>query len=108
MANRSIVDLGSTVQKNKDTPNAILVMHALSGDDTVTTTYNVGKELAPKPLKQPPQKSCPSLGMFKPILMQLRNMDAKRLRASVQFACLASSIVYCFVPMKLAHRVSSN
>ena len=70
VANRSIVDLGSTVQKNKDTPNAILVMHALSGDDTVTTTYNVGKELAPKPLKQPPQKSCPSLGTFKPILMK--------------------------------------
>ena len=40
--------------------------------------------------------------------MQLRNMDTKRLRARVQFACLASSIVQCFAPVKLAHRVSNN
>ena len=48
MTNRSIVDLGSTVQKKKDTPNAILVVHALSGADTVTATYNVGKQLERK------------------------------------------------------------
>ena len=27
---------------------------------------------------------------------------------SVQFACLASSIVQCFAPVKLAHRVSKH
>ena len=48
VANRSIVDLGSTVQKNKDTLNAILLMYALSGADTVTATDNVGKQLARK------------------------------------------------------------
>ena len=41
LANRSIVDLVATVQKNKDTPKAIRVMPALSGADTVTATYNV-------------------------------------------------------------------
>ena len=51
MANRSIVDLVATVQKNKDTLKAILVMHALSGADTVTATYNVGKQLARKALE---------------------------------------------------------
>ena len=59
VANRSIVDLGATVQKNKDTPKAILVMHALSGADTVTATYNVGKHLA---MKQPTQTICPFAG----------------------------------------------
>ena len=60
VANRSIVDLGATVKKNKDTPKAILVMHALSGADTVTTAiYNVGKQLA---MKQPTQKMCPFAG----------------------------------------------
>ena len=51
MANRSIVDLGATVQKNNDTPKAIMVMHALSGVDTVTATYNVGKQLVLKALE---------------------------------------------------------
>ena len=55
VANRSIVDLGATVQKNK----AILVMHALSGADTVTATYNVGKQLA---MKQPIHTICPFAG----------------------------------------------
>ena len=59
MANSSIVDLGATVQKNKDTPKAILVKHALSGADTVTATYNVGKQLA---MIQPTQKSCAFAG----------------------------------------------
>ena len=51
VANRSIVDLGAIVQKNKDTPKAILVMHAPSGTDDVTATYNVGKQLARKVLE---------------------------------------------------------
>ena len=49
--NRSIVVLGTTVQKNKDTPKAILVMHALSGADSVTANYNVVKQLARKGLE---------------------------------------------------------
>ena len=48
---KSIVGLGATVQKNKDTTKAILVMHALSWADTVTATYNVGKQLARKALE---------------------------------------------------------
>ena len=70
VAIRSIVDLGATVQKNKNTTKAILVMHALSGADTVIATYNVGKQLARKAMGQPTQKSCPSLMTFKPILMK--------------------------------------
>ena len=88
VANRSIVDLGATVQKNKDTPNAILVMHALSWADTVTASYNVDKQLARKPIEKPTQKSCPSLVTFKPILMKYATQkygDAKGLRARVQF-----------------------
>ena len=42
----SIVDLEATVQKNKDTTKVILVMLALTGADSVTATYNVGKQLA--------------------------------------------------------------
>ena len=59
VANRSIVDLGATAQKNNDMPKAILVMHALSGADTVTATYNVGKQLA---RKQPTKTICPFAG----------------------------------------------
>ena len=51
VANRSIVDMGATVQENKDTPKAILAMPTLSGADTVTATYNVGKQLARKALE---------------------------------------------------------
>ena len=51
MANRSVVDLGATVQKNKDTTNAILIMHASTEADTVTATYNVGTQLARKALE---------------------------------------------------------
>ena len=51
MANRSIVDLGATVQKNKDTTKANLVMHALPAADTATATYDVGKQLALKALE---------------------------------------------------------
>ena len=47
MANLSIVDLGATVQKNRGTTKANLVMHALPGADNVTATYDVGKQLAP-------------------------------------------------------------
>ena len=50
VANRSIVVLGATFQKNKHTPKAILVMHALSGADTVIATYNMGKQLVLKAL----------------------------------------------------------
>ena len=65
-----IVDLGATVQKNRDTTKTILVMLALSGTDTVTATYNVNKQLARKAIEQPTQKSYPSLVTFKPILMK--------------------------------------
>ena len=41
MENRSIVDQGQTVQNSKDTTKATVVMHALTGADTVTTTDNV-------------------------------------------------------------------
>ena len=52
MANRSIVGLGATVQKNKDTRKAILVMYALSGADNITATYKqLGKQLARKTLE---------------------------------------------------------
>ena len=70
MANRSIVDLGATVLKNKGTTNVNLVMLALSGADTVTATYNVGKQLARKAIEQPTQKSGKSAMTFKPILMK--------------------------------------
>ena len=50
VVNRSIVDLGATVQKNKIATNAILV-HAPSGDDNVTATYDVGKQLARKAIE---------------------------------------------------------
>ena len=51
LAYRSIVDLVATVQKNKDTPKVIPVMHALAGADTVTAIYNVGKQLERKALE---------------------------------------------------------
>ena len=51
VAGRSIVDLKATAQKNKDMTKAILVMHALTGTDTVAATYNVGKKLALKTLQ---------------------------------------------------------
>ena len=51
LAYRSIVDLVATIQKNKDTPKVIPVMHALSGADTVTAIYNVGKQLERKALE---------------------------------------------------------
>ena len=70
VANRSIVDLGATVQKNKDAPKVILVMLALSWADTVTATYNVCKQLTRKAIEQPTQKSCQSLVTFKPILIK--------------------------------------
>ena len=44
------MDLGATVQKNKDTTNANLVIQALPGADTVTATCDVGKQLALKAL----------------------------------------------------------
>ena len=40
--------------------------------------------------------------------MQLSNLDDKSLRARVQFASVASSILSCFVSVKLAHRVSNH
>ena len=61
VTNRSTVDLGATVQKNKDTTKTILVMHALTLADTVTATYNGGKQLARKAMEQPTQTHCPSL-----------------------------------------------
>ncbi len=51
MANRSNVDLGATVQKNKDTTRVSLVMRSLLGADNVTATYDVGKQLALKALE---------------------------------------------------------
>ena len=64
VANRSIVDLGATVQKNKGKPNAILVMH---GDCTHYQELILNSWHS-RPLKQPIQNSCPSLVTFKPIL----------------------------------------
>ena len=57
----SIVDLEVTVQKNKDKTKAILVMLALTGAESVTATYNVGKQVARKAMEQPIQTMCPSL-----------------------------------------------
>lgn len=51
VADRSIVDLRATAQKNKDMAKAILVMHALTGTDTVAATYNMGKKVALKALQ---------------------------------------------------------
>ena len=50
VANRSIVDLGATVQKHKDTPKAILVMHALSGADTKQLALNALETTNPEQL----------------------------------------------------------
>ena len=64
------LDLGhltTTVQKNEDSPKAILVMLALTGPDSVTATYNVGKQVARKAMEQPAQTICPSLVALKPI-----------------------------------------
>ena len=62
----------ATVQKNKDTTKAILVMLALTGADTdsVTATYNVGKQVARKAMEQPTQTMCPSLVTLTPILIK--------------------------------------
>ena len=51
VANRPIVDLRATAQKNKYTTKSILVMHALTGADTVAATYNVGKKQGLKTLE---------------------------------------------------------
>ena len=51
VANRPIVDLRATAQKNKDATKSILVMHAPTGADTVAATYNVGKKQALKTLE---------------------------------------------------------
>ena len=78
------------------------VMHALTLADTVTSTYNVGKQLARKTREQPIHTRCPALVTLKPILIS--NEDTKSLRARVQFAsCVSSSIVQCVAPVKLAH-----
>ena len=70
VTNRSTVDLGATDQKNRDTTKTILVIHALTLADTVTATYNVGKQLARKAMEQPTQTICPSLVTLKPILIK--------------------------------------
>ena len=70
VANRSIVDLEATVQKNKDTTKTILVMLALTGADSVTATYNVGKQVACKAMEQPTLKICASMVTLKPILIK--------------------------------------
>ena len=70
--NRSTVDLGATVQKNKDTTKTILVMHAPTLADTVKATYNVDKQLARKAMEQPTQTMYPSLhGDLQPDLDQI-------------------------------------
>ena len=70
VANRSIVELGATVQKNNDTTKAIRVMHALSGADTAQQLTIWVNSWYSRPLKQPTQKTCPSLVTFKLILMK--------------------------------------
>lgn len=62
VANRSVVDLRATAQKNKDITKAIVVMHALTGTDTVAATYNVGKKMALKSLRAFDQKSLSIIG----------------------------------------------
>ena len=97
VANRSIVHLEATVQKNKDTTRAILVMLALSGSDTVTATYNVDKQLARKAIEQPTETSCPSLVSFKSILMKY----AVQKYGCEKFACKGAicmfSLIHCTV-----------
>ena len=66
----SIGDLDATVQKNKDTTKAILVMLALTGADSVTATCNVGKQVARKAMVQPTQTICPSMVTLKPIFIK--------------------------------------
>ena len=66
----SIVDPEATVQKNKDTTKAILVMLALIGTDSVTATCNVGKQVARKAMEQPTQTICLLLVTLKPILIK--------------------------------------
>ena len=58
VAHRSIMELGATLQKNNDTPTAILVIHALGEADTVLATYNVDKQLTRKAMEQPTQTIC--------------------------------------------------
>ena len=70
LANRAIVGLAAIVQKNKDTPKDIMVMHARSGADTGTALTIWVNSWHARPLKQPTQKSCPSLVTFKPILLK--------------------------------------
>ena len=66
----SIVDLEATVQKNNDSTKAILLMHALTRADSVTATYNVGKQVARTAMEHPTQTMCPSLVTLKPILIK--------------------------------------
>ncbi len=63
VADRSIVDLRATAQKHKDTTKAILVMHALTGADTVAATYNVGKKSALKALQAIDPESLSIIGV---------------------------------------------
>ena len=92
VANRSIVDLGATVQKNKDTPKAILVMHALSGADTVTATYNVGKQLA---MKQPTQTICPFAGDSQADLYEICSSAMSACKGAICVCSLIDSTVFC-------------
>ena len=97
VTNRSTVDLGATVQKNKDTTKTILVMHALSGADTVTATYNVGKQLARKAMEQPTQTMCPSLVTLKPILINYAAQQFEYEKSACKGAICIYSLIDCTV-----------
>ena len=99
----SIVDLEATVQKNKDTTTAILVMLALAGADSVTATYNVGSRWHER--------------QWNNQLRQFVHLDQvcssamwtqKVCGQGCSLHCVTSSIVQCVAPVKLVHRVSNH
>lgn len=57
------MDIRATAQKHKDKTKAILVMHVLTGTDTVAATYNVGKKSALKALDATDPNRLSSIGV---------------------------------------------
>ena len=77
VTDRSIVDLRATAHKIKDMIKAILVMHTLTGTETVAATYNVGNSWHSSPYNQSTQRVCPSLVSLKPILMKYATQQVR-------------------------------
>ena len=50
IADRSIIDVRASVEKNRNITGVLLAMQALTGTDTVAATYNIGKKSALKAL----------------------------------------------------------